>query len=149
MKHTKLSFARLLPMWLAALYLVGGAWGQAPTALTVKAATNTQVQLGWTGSAPQYTVQRAPVGGSFVDIATISTNIYTDTIIDPYVDYTYQVIAGTTGNAASNQVTTGPPPAGLSVAAPAPLFGNTPGNGYGYNITLAINGNGDPAIASG
>jgi uncharacterized protein (TIGR03437 family) len=134
-------------MWLASLFLASNALAQVPTGLAVKSATSTQVQLTWTGTANSYTVQRAPVGGAFISIATVGATSYTDSQIDPYLDYTYQIVTGTSGASASNEVTTGPPPAGLSVAAPAPVFGNSPGGGYGYNISLALDGNGDPAFA--
>jgi uncharacterized protein (TIGR03437 family) len=120
---------------------------QAPTGLTVKSATSSQVALSWTGTAPAYTVQRAPVGGAQVNIATVSTTTYTDTQVDPGLQFTYQVIAGTTGTAASNAVTTGPPPAGLSIPAPSPAIGPDPSPKYGANITMTLDGNGDPAFA--
>jgi uncharacterized protein (TIGR03437 family) len=136
--------------WLRGAFTIlfaGIALAQAPTGLTVKSATNTQVQLAWDGTASNYTVQRAPVGGAFVNVATIAATSYTDNTIDAYLDYTYQVIAGTSGSAVSNQVTVGPPPAGLSNSAPAPILGATPAPGYGYNISLVLDGNGDPAYA--
>jgi len=82
---------------------------QAPTGLTVKSATSSKVQIGWSGSASSYTVQRAPVGGSFANIATVTTTSYTDTQIDAYLQFTYQILAGTSATAVSNQVTVGPP----------------------------------------
>jgi len=133
-------------MWPVALCLTAAAFGQAPTRLTVTAATSSQIELAWTGSSGTYTVQRAPVGAAFVNIATVSTAGYTDKTFDPYLDYTYQVLAGTSDTAASNAVSVGPPPPGLTNAAPPPLFGNAPGNEYGYNISLCLDGNGDPAF---
>src|SRR5579871_2772556 len=90
---------------------------QAPSGLAVKAATNKRVDLSWTGTASSYTVQRRALGGSFANIATaVTTASYSDTTIDAFTTYQYQVLA-TGGTAASNDVTAGPPPAGFSVAA--------------------------------
>jgi hypothetical protein len=66
--------------------------------------------------------------------------------IDSYSTYDYQVISG---GASSNSVTVGPPPSGVSNAAPAPLRGSTPAADYGYNIALTLDGNGDPAFLFG
>jgi uncharacterized protein (TIGR03437 family) len=110
----------------------------------VKTATSKQVVLTWNGTAATYSVQRAPSGGAFSTIGTATTGTYTDTTIDPYTTYQYQVLAGT---AASSAVTVGPPPSGLSNVAPAPLTGSTPSGDYGYNIALALDGNGDPAFS--
>jgi uncharacterized protein (TIGR03437 family) len=46
-------------------------------------------------------------------------------------------------------VTVGPPPSGVSNAAPAPLRGSTPAADYGYDIALTLDGNGDPAFLFG
>ncbi len=130
------------------LFLVTpSALAQAPTGLTVKLATSTQTQLTWAGTASSYTVQRATVGGPFANIATVTTTSYTDTSPDAYNQLSYQVIAGTSGTAASNAVTVGPPPSGLSIAAPAPLVGNQVAQQYGPNVSMALDGNGDPALA--
>lgn len=139
MKHAQL-------IAFATLCFTFSAFGQAPAGLSVKSATSSEVQLTWNGPAAIYTVQRAAVGSAFINIATVSATSYTDNLIDPYIDYTYQVVAGSPA-LMSNSVTVGPPPAGLSVAAPAPLFGSKPGYGYGYNISFALDGNGDPAFA--
>jgi uncharacterized protein (TIGR03437 family) len=93
-----------------------------------------------------FTVQRAPVGGTFVNIATVSATTYTDTTIDPYLQYTYRIVGGN-GTASPGQVTVGPPPAGISLAAQAPMAGTSPAQGYGVNDSLVIDSNGDPAIA--
>ena len=132
-------------LWRFALIVscVCPVWGQAPAALTVQSATSKQVVLSWSGTAANYNVQRAPLGGSYATIATVSATSYTDTSIDAYTTYQYQV---TNGSAASASVTVGPPPAGTSNAAPAPVVGSTPAPGYGYNIATALDGNGDPAF---
>jgi uncharacterized protein (TIGR03437 family) len=123
-------------------------WAQAPTALTVQSATSSQVRLSWSGTGGQYTVQRAPVGGAFTNVATVSATSYTDTQIDAYLQFTYQIVqAGTSGTAPSNQVTVGPPPSGLSLAAASPLNGDQVNLTYGDNVSLAFDGNGDPAFA--
>lgn len=140
-----LPHVRPLILWSAALLpLASPLCGQAPTGLAVKTATNKQVVLTWSGAAASYSVQRAPLGGTFSTIATATTATYTDNSIDAYTTYQYQVLNGT---AASGSVTEGPPPAGVTNAAPAPLVGATPSTTYGYNIALALDGNGDPAFA--
>ena len=112
--------------------------------LNVKAATSKRVDLAWTGSASSYTVQRAVLGASFVTIGTATTTSYSDTTVDPYTTYRYQIVASATSNA----VTVGPPPVGFSVAAPPPgssasgIVGN-----YGYDLSMALDANGDPAFA--
>ena len=128
-------------------FTAASAWCQAPTGLTVKLATSTQTQLTWTGSSATYTVQRALVGGSFANIATASTTSFTDTTLDPYNQTIYQILAGTNAGLASNQVMVGPPPSALGLAATAPLIGNQVAGQYGLNVSLALDGNGDPAFA--
>jgi uncharacterized protein (TIGR03437 family) len=128
---------------LALALLAPALRAQAPTALTVKAATGKRVDLAWSGSAATYTVQRAPLGGSYSTIATATTASYSDTTIDAYTTYQYQVLNGTAGSAS---VTVGPPPSGITNAAPAPVVGATPSLTYGYNIALALDTNGDPAF---
>ncbi len=116
----------------------------AQTNLTVKAATNKRVDLSWTGSASSYTVQRAVLGASFATIGTTTTTSYSDTTIDAYTTYRYQIVAAST----SNSVTAGPPPSGFSVAAapPGSAASGIVAN-YGYNLSMALDGNGDPAFA--
>src|SRR5690242_18524559 len=98
------SCLRTLPLWSAiALCSTFAAMAQAPTGLTVKTATSKQVVLSWTGTAASYSVQRAPLGGAFATIGSPTTSTFTDTTIDPYTTYQYQVVAGS--SAASNQVT--------------------------------------------
>jgi hypothetical protein len=62
-------------------------WAQAPAGLTVKSGTSKQVVLTWTGTASSYTVQRAPLGGSYTSLVTANAATYTDTTIDPYTTY--------------------------------------------------------------
>ena len=130
---------------IASLSVMGilsvSAWGQSN--LAVKAATNKRVDLSWSGTASSYTIQRAPLGGAFASIGTAASPTYSDTTVDAYTTYQYQIVAGAT----SNSVTVGPPPSGLTAPAPAPLVGSTPSNTYGNDLTLALDGNGDPAFA--
>jgi uncharacterized protein (TIGR03437 family) len=137
----------LIPVFFASVICTQAIWAQAPTSLTVQSATSSQVQLTWSGTSGNYTVQRAAVGAAFANIATVQTTSYTDTTIDPYLQFTYQIVnAGTTGPA-SNPVTVGPPPAGLSLAAASPLNGDQVNLTYGENVSVAYDGNGDPAFA--
>ena len=130
----------------AATLLSLPAAAQSITGLQVKTATSKHVDLSWTGTASSYTVQRRLLGGTYATIATVPNSTYSDATIDPYSTYDYQV---TSGGASSSSVTVGPPPSGVSNAAPAPLRGSTPAADYGYNITLTLDGNGDPAFLFG
>jgi uncharacterized protein (TIGR03437 family) len=129
--------------------LVLTAYGQAPSGLTVKAATSKRVDLSWTGTASGYTLQRRTLGGTFSTLATVASNSYSDTTIDSYTTYQYQVAANLASgtSAASNQVTVGPPPSGFTTAAPAPgppdsyIAGN-----FAYDMSVTMDGNGDPAM---
>ena len=126
------------------------AWGQAPTSLTVKGATSKKIDLSWSGTASGYTVQRASLGGAFSNIATPTTTTYSDTTIDAYTTYQYQIVANLVSGAStpSAKVTVGPPPAGFNVAAQAPgASGGPSANNYGYDLTMTLDGNGDPAFA--
>lgn len=121
------------------------ALAQAPSGLTATKATNKEVDLSWTSTATSFTVQRAVLGGSFSAIATVSTAKYTDTTIDPYTAYQYQVTAG--NSSPSNQVTVGPPPPGFNDVAATPLVAGSAASGYGMDLSMALDGNGDPAFA--
>jgi len=134
-----------LPIVSAAFLLAVAATcalAQAPSKLTVTKATSTEVDLSWSGSAPSYTIERAVLGGNFSSIGTASTTTFADTKIDSYTTYQYQIVAN---SAESNQVTAGPPPAGFQVAAPAPA--QVDPASYGWDISMTLDANGDPAFA--
>jgi uncharacterized protein (TIGR03437 family) len=118
------------------------ALAQGPTNLAVTKATSSEVDLSWSGSASSYTVERSVLGSAFDDVATVSTTSYKDTQIDPYTTYVYQIRADA---AQSNQITVGPPPAGFQVAAPTPA--QVDPSSYGYDLSMVLDGNGDPAFA--
>lgn len=118
----------------------------AQTNLIVKSASSKQVSIAWTGSASNYNVQRALLGGSFATIATATTTSYTDSTVDAYTSYQYR-IAAASGSATSNAVTVGPPPSGFSNAAPAPVLGGSQVTSYGSDLSMTLDGNGDPAFA--
>ncbi len=133
---------------LSCIFFSLSAFAQAPTALTVKAATSKKVDLTWTGTATSYNVQRRALGGTFSTISTVSTASASDTTIDAFTTYQYQIVAASGSTAASNIVTVGPPPAGFSVIAPAPgATGSELAGNYGYDLTTTLDGNGDPAVA--
>ncbi|HWB82733.1 MAG TPA: IPT/TIG domain-containing protein [Bryobacteraceae bacterium] len=119
---------------------------QVATSLKVAAATNKRVDLTWSGTAATYVVQRRTLGGTFSSIATVSTASASDTQIDAYTTYQYQVLANTNDgqSAPSNTVTAGPPAAGFT-ALPGP-GGVTATSTYGRNISMTLDGNGDPAL---
>ncbi len=139
---------RLAGVALGSLFVLT-AYGQAPSGLTVKAATSKRVDLSWTGTSSGYTLLRRTLGGTFATLATVTGNSYSDTTIDSYTTYQYQVEANLTSgtSAASNQVTVGPPPSGFTTAAPAPgpadsyIAGN-----FAYDMSVTLDGNGDPAM---
>jgi len=124
-------------------------FAQAPTSLTVKAATSKKVDLTWTGTATSYNVQRRALGGTFSTISTVNNaTAASDTTIDAFTTYQYQIVAASGSTTPSNTVTVGPPPAGFSVLAPAPgAPGSELANNYGYDVTTTLDGNGDPAVA--
>ena len=140
-----------LPGKLLLLAAVTGmsAWAQAPTGLSVKAATNKKADLAWSGTAAGYTVQRRTLGGTYGNVATVTTAAYSDTAIDAYTTYQYQIVANLASGASapSNQVTAGPPPAGFTVVAAAPGAPGTDTNDkYGADLNMVLDGNGDPAF---
>ena len=123
---------------------------QAPTGLSVKTATSKRVDLSWTGTSAGYTVQRRVLGGSYANVGTVTTSTYSDTSIDAYTTYQYQILANLNSGTSSpsNQVTVGPPPSGFTNAAPAPgPPGSTVAGNFGYDLTMCLDGNGDPAFA--
>ncbi|HZU24437.1 MAG TPA: hypothetical protein VFA04_02890 [Bryobacteraceae bacterium] len=112
--------------------------------LTVKAASARHVLLGWTGSGACCIVERKAGDSPWQKLATPGAGGYEDTAIDPWATYHYRIRAGEQGQP-SNEVTVGPPPAGVLKAAPAPK-GVDPAK-YGVNTAVALDENGDPAIA--
>lgn len=110
----------------------------------VKTATAHKVELAWNGSAPAWIVERKSEGAVYQKLATVNTTAYEDGKIDAYGTYQYRVRAGEAGKP-SNEVTVGPPPAGILKAALAPKEAEP--TGYGRNSALALDGNGDAAIA--
>ncbi len=131
-----------------------GVWAQAPAApanLTVSSASNAQVTLTWTASsgATSYVVQRRPLGGAYASLTpSATTTTFTDSTIDAFTTYGYIVFAVSAGgtSTASNEVQTGPPPVGFNVVAQTPLKTPDPSQ-YGQQLTVALNGNGDPVLA--
>jgi uncharacterized protein (TIGR03437 family) len=127
------------------------AFAQAPSGLTVRGATSKKVDLSWSGTSSSYSVQRAILGGGFSNLATVTSGTtYSDTTIDAYTTYQYQIVANLTSGASSpsNQLTVGPPPAGFTNPAPAPgPPGGEAAQQYGYNLSTVLDGNGDPAFA--
>jgi uncharacterized protein (TIGR03437 family) len=132
---------------LAAALIGAPAWAQTIGTLNVSTATNKRVDLSWTGTGGSYNVQRRVLGSTYSTLATVTNSTYADTQIDAYTTYEYQVTAG--ASAVSNSVRVGPPPAGLTAAAPAPLRGSAPVDTYGYDLSLVLDGNGDPAFIFG
>ena len=123
---------------------------QAPSGLNVRNATNKRIDLTWSGTSAGYTVQRRALGGSYADVGSVSGAAFSDTNIDAYTTYQYQVVANLNSGASapSNQVTVGPPPAGFTTVAPAPgPAGSDINSNFAYNLSMTLDGNGDPAFA--
>ncbi len=133
----------------ALLMFASLSWAQqAPAGLAVKAATSKKIDLTWSGGTAGYTVQRRTLGAAYSDLATVTTASYSDTSVDAYTTYQYQIVANLASGASSpsNQVTVGPPPTGFTVAAQAGA-GSDAADNYGYDLSMALDGNGDPAFA--
>lgn len=130
---------------------------QAPSALTAVSATRSEVRLSWTGNdskATGYTIERKPLNGAYGAVGSSAAATYSDRAIDPFATYVYRVRATQAPDgisAPSNEITVGPPPVGLSVAAP--LDGGMTRNqledesNFGRRLQIALDGNGDPALA--
>ncbi len=106
--------------------------------ITVVQATSKQVQLTWPGGQPSYVVERKPLGGVFAPLplnTNPAANSYTDSTISPYETYSYRLRVPNSDP--SPEVTVGPPPVGLSLASPV----------LGTRLRIALDSNGDPAIA--
>jgi uncharacterized protein (TIGR03437 family) len=130
----------------AALLLAPHASAQTVSNLAVTAATSKRVDLSWSGAGGSFNVQRRVLGGTYSTLASVTNNTYSDSTIDPYTTYEYQVSTPTSSTAA---VRVGPPPAGLTSVAPAPLRGATPVDTYGLDLQMVLDGNGDPAFLFG
>ncbi len=132
--------------WIGAIlvfFLMAGT--AASQQLTVKSASSTKVDLMWSGSSPTWIVERKS-GETFEKVADAKSTDFEDDKIAPYATYIYRVRASATA-APSNTVTVGPPPLGLLKPAPAPKAKGHDSDDYGYRSALALDSNGDPAIA--
>jgi uncharacterized protein (TIGR03437 family) len=129
----------------------------APAGFSVTSATKSSVVLSWqpvTGVSG-YVLQRRAMGeGSYYAVNNVylaSGATYTDTSFDPFTAYAYRiyVMVGNTAGVVSNEVIAGPPPNGFSSVAPTPASAITAKTGqwYGQLVSMALDANGDPAIA--
>ncbi|HEX3682003.1 MAG TPA: hypothetical protein VHU83_05620 [Bryobacteraceae bacterium] len=109
--------------------------------LTVKSATAKAVDLEWTGALPAASLERSS-GPTFQRVAAGAAGHYIDQAVEPFGIYKYRV---NTNGKFSNVVTVGPPPDGVTNAAPAPK-GGVPEH-YGPSSSVALDENGDPVIA--
>lgn len=126
---------------LIGLLSVGGAALGGAQQLSVKSATGKAVQLEWTGAASSSALERSTPQG-YTQIAPGTTGRFTDTSINPFGTYKYRI---NTAGKFSNEVSVGPPPTGITNAAPAPA--NTQYQNYGPATAVALDENGDPVIA--
>src|SRR5215813_11557845 len=132
---------QLLRTALLVIALAMVAQGQS---LEVKLATARKIDLAWSGSASGWAIERKSGTGEYEKIADSNQPAYEDTKIAPFGTYTYRV-RGAGATNASNEVTAGPPPAGVLKPALAPK-GVDPDN-YGERSALALDENGDAAFA--
>jgi len=107
----------------------------------VTSATSKIVELEWTGAGAAAVLERS-AGQTFQKIGPAGSGKYQDTSIDPFGIYQYRI---NTSGKFSNVVTVGPPPLGVSNAAPARKGSEYPN--YGPATAIALDENGDPAIA--
>ena len=124
----------------------------APTALRSPLASSSAVQLTWTGAGP-FVVERRADAKTFATIGRTSDAAYTDAAIDPFATYVYRIrtARGADGGPGgeqlsppSNEITVGPPPAGFSTVVKAAKGKE---GDFASHIAVALDGNGDPAIA--
>lgn len=111
--------------------------------LSVKNATAHHVALAWTGTAASWTVERKAGEAQWQKVAASPATSYEDSAIDPWATYRYRVRAN--GEPVSNEVVVGPPPAGFLKPSPTP--NGVDSNKYGVDTAVALDENGDPAIA--
>ncbi len=124
---------------------------QAPTALSVVSATKSQVQLTWTpgdGAASGYIVERKLLNGNYATALNSTGSTAADTTFDAYTIYVYRIRATSPAGQSgpSNEVTVGPPPYGFNRPVALPAGIESPGS-FGVGLRLALDGNGDPALA--
>jgi len=125
--------------------------------LVVQSATSASVALNWqtVPGASSYVVQRRAVsdGAYAAGGSTVTGTSFTDSSFDPFTAYVYRVfgVSGGSSGLASNEVFAGPPPVGFSYASLTPnRVATTAGasvSEYGQSISIALDGNGDPAMA--
>lgn len=131
-----------------------------PSNLTVTAASRTAVKISWqapanppAGFQGYYVYRRAVSDGPYLAPfnTLVTATTFTDTSFDPTVAYAYRVYSVVNNNSqtATSEVMAGPPPAGFSLAAKTPKALQVAGTGecYGQLVSMALDVNGDPAIA--
>lgn len=109
--------------------------------LSVRSATAKAINLEWTGGVGSATLERS-YGHAFQKIAGADSGKFQDTGIDAFGTYQYRI---NLGGKFSNVATVGPPPIGVSNAAPAAK--GTEYANFGAATSVALDENGDPAIA--
>jgi hypothetical protein len=141
--------AVLLPLLALAISgaIVFPSTAEAQLKLKADSATSKQVALSWSGGAGRdcRLQRRAGPATSAVTWATIATtkdSSAKDTKIDAGGTYWYRVNCAAEN---SNEVTVGPPPSGFHLIAPKP--DKHPDTALGRVNTVALDGNGDPAVA--
>ena len=151
MNAKAISLSTLFGLLLLAPLTLSAQAPAAPANLAISAATSKQVVLTWSASsgATSYVVQRSPLGDVFASLTpSATTTTFTDTTIDAYTTYLYVVYAVSAGgtSTASNEVEMGPPTVGFSMIELTPTKAFDPSQ-YGVYLSMALDTNGDPAIA--
>ena len=111
--------------------------------LKAERATSREVEFLWTGaSGRECRLERKAGAGSWEPVASSKEGKAKDAGIAAAATYNYRVSCGAQS---SNDITVGPPPAGFHLIAPKPdKHANT---AFGRLISLALDANGDPAVA--
>jgi len=109
--------------------------------LRVKSANASSVQLEWTGATGPVTVVRT-AGTASQNLATTDQAAYEDKSVGRFATYRYHL---SVNGKSSNEVTVGPPPGGVTNAAPVPK--DVDPVKYGQASAIAFNEDGDPVIA--
>jgi hypothetical protein len=130
----------------------------APTGLTVTAATTASIALSWTASTSPgvtgYSILRSlnDASPAFTQIGTSSTTTYSDTSINAYASYQYEVVAqisATCSSPATSPYTAGALAPGFTLVAPTPGVQNSDNyeDNFGSQAASAPDENGDPFVA--
>jgi hypothetical protein len=117
----------------------------APKNFHCTSATTKEVRFEWDAvpGASAYVLERKQANGKFAPAGTVTGTAAVDTSIDPYGIYVYHVRTST----ASNDITVGPPKHGFTSVIAVPKSYTEHFDRFGNSPQLALDSNGDPAVA--